>query len=338
VQPLLEYEHAKHQDIQFWLTTCKDFFDRNPYQWQDEADRIKYTLSKLRESQLASFAMTYWNQMTGELGHIRQDGYELWDIFAKQAIGRFGPTHEEEKALREMLKVRYKNDINPFVLEFESWNVKAKVTGIAFRKLITDQIPDEAVRRMSMHQEYADDRVWIEALRQAVRDEEDFQEGKRLKDNIFSGSNSSGKRNRDEPIVTKTTKKPKYTAKEKWVYQAKKKEEKVEKGKAAPRQKIMHRVWANVHTGLDQKIVDERKAKGQCTSSTLTNHGWKHCQKEIRVNTIQRKSFKLPGGRSNHPKPRKPRVAAVAEDSGGETSRQASQSPLAWTFMEDEEL
>jgi len=146
--------------------------------------------------------------MTGELGHIRQEAYELWDVFAEQAIRRFGPTHEEEKALREMLKVQYKNHINKFLLEFENWNVKAKVTGIAFRKLIRDQIPDEAVRRMSMHQEYADDRDWIEALRQAVRDEEDFQEGKRLKENNFSGSNSSGKRKRDEPTTTTMTKKP----------------------------------------------------------------------------------------------------------------------------------
>jgi len=79
-----------------------------------------------------------------------------------------------------MLNVRYKNDINQFLLEFENWNVKAKVTRIALRTLIRDQIPDEAVRRMSIHQEYADDRDWIEALRQAVRDDEDFLEGKGL--------------------------------------------------------------------------------------------------------------------------------------------------------------
>jgi len=150
-QPPSEYEHAKHQDIRFWLTTCKDFFDRNPYQWQDEADRIKYALAKLKGSQVPSFAMTYRNQMTGELGHIRQDGYELRDVFAEQAVSRFGPTQEEEKALLEMLKVRYKNDINQFLLEFENWNVKAKVNGIALRKLIRDQILDEAVPRMSMH-------------------------------------------------------------------------------------------------------------------------------------------------------------------------------------------
>jgi len=97
-----------------------------------------------------------------------------------------------------MLKVRYKTDINQFLLEFENWNDIGKVTGIAFRKLIRDQIPDEAVRRMSMYQEFADERDWIEALRQEVRDEEDFQEGKRLKDNNYAESNASGKRKRDE--------------------------------------------------------------------------------------------------------------------------------------------
>ena len=123
-QPPSGYEHAKHQDIWVLLTTCKDLFDRNPFQWQDEADRIKYALSKLKGSQVASFGMTYRNQMTGELGHTRQEGYELWDLFAEQAIRRFGRTHEEENALREMLEVRYKNDINQFLLQFEYWKVK----------------------------------------------------------------------------------------------------------------------------------------------------------------------------------------------------------------------
>jgi len=40
-QPPSEYDHAKHQDIRLWLTTCKDLYDRNPYLWLDEADRIK---------------------------------------------------------------------------------------------------------------------------------------------------------------------------------------------------------------------------------------------------------------------------------------------------------
>ena len=55
--------------------------------------------------------------------------------------------------------------------------------------------------------------------------------------------------------------KSKYTAKEKRVYQAKKKEERAAKKPAAPRQELMDRVWPKAHTGIDQKKIDERKAK-----------------------------------------------------------------------------
>jgi len=154
-----------------------------------------------------------------------------------------------------MLKVRYKNEINQFLLEFENWYVKANVTGIAFQKGIRDEIPDEAMRRMSMHQQYADNRDWIEALRPEVRDEDDFQEGKWFKAKNFWGSNSRGKTQGDEPTTGIKTKKPKYRAKEKRVYQAKKEEEKVDKGKAVPVQKIMHRVLADAQTCIDQEIV-----------------------------------------------------------------------------------
>ena len=124
-------------------------------------------------------------------------------------------------------------------------------------------------------------------------------------------------------------KNPKYTAKEKRLYQAKKKEEKAAKKPAAPRQEIMHRVWADAHTGIDQKEIDEQKVKKQCTRCTLMNNGRKHCKKEIRISTIQRRLFKLPVGCTKPPKTRKPRVAAVADDSRGVSSQKASQRPLA---------
>jgi len=56
--------------------------------------------------------------------------------------------------------------------------------------------------------------------------------------------------------MAKPTKKHKVTAKEKRVYQDKKKEEKGDKGNVAPQEKIMQRVWAITHTGIDQEIFD----------------------------------------------------------------------------------
>ena len=251
-------------------------------------------------------------------------------------VRRFGPTNEEVKAPREMMEVRYKGDIDQILRGIENWNVKARVTGVAFRKMIDDQIPDDAVRRMCMIDPIADDREWLEVVRTASKAEEDFVEGRKLGHGDSLGSASSGKRKRNEPTAA-VVKKPKYTSKQKMVYQAKKKDAKAARTPAAPRQGIMPRVWADAHTGIDQKEIDVRKAKNQCTRCTVTNHEWKHCKKEIRISTIQRRPFRLPEGRSKPHRPPKTRVASVADDSRGESLEEASQRPLAWTYMEDDD-
>ena len=104
----------------------------------------------------------------------------------------------------------------------------------------------------------------MEAVRTTSKAEEDFVEGRKPRQGDSFGSASSGKRKRNEPTAA-VVKKPKYTAKENRVYQGKKKEKKAARKPAAPRQEIMHRVWVDAHTGIEQKEIDERKAKKQCT-------------------------------------------------------------------------
>ena len=65
-------------------------------------------------------------------------------------VRRFGPTHEEEEALRQMMKMKYSGDIDQFLLEINNLNVKVAVTGVVLRKMIEDHIPEDAVRRLSM--------------------------------------------------------------------------------------------------------------------------------------------------------------------------------------------
>ena len=100
------------------------------------------------------------------------------------------------------------------------------------------QVLEEAIRQISIQQEYIDNREWLEALRKAVKDEEDLQERQKLKGNAF-GMASQKRRVTEQAMPT--AKKPKYTAKEKRVYKAAKKEAaKAKKGTAAPRKKIIH--------------------------------------------------------------------------------------------------
>ena len=284
-EPPNTFTNAGHEDIRFWLTRCQDYFDRNKLQWREESDRIKYTLGKIQGATVTPFAMAYRNQMTGELGYTRQEGYDRWEIFKEQVIRGFGPTHEDVKALQELYQISYKGVIDEFLQQIQSNNNRAKVTGLAFRKIVDDQVPEEAIRRMSMQQEYIDDREWLRALRKAVKDEEDLKERRKLKANSFG---TVAQKRKAPEQATAMVKKPKYTAKEKRVYHAAKKEEaKVKKETAAPRNKIIHRVWKTAQEGIDQKQIDERNAKGQCTRCTLNNHGWKHCEKEIRISAAR---------------------------------------------------
>ena len=96
-------------------------------------------------------------KMTGTLGFVKTEGYEFWHTFADQAVQQFDPTHEAEKVLRKMATVKYHRDIAKFLLEMENLNIHAKVSRVAWRKMIEDQLPEEVLRRMSMDTHDDDD-------------------------------------------------------------------------------------------------------------------------------------------------------------------------------------
>ena len=40
-EPPAMFRNVKHQDIRMWLLTWTDYFGRNSWQWDDEAQRIR---------------------------------------------------------------------------------------------------------------------------------------------------------------------------------------------------------------------------------------------------------------------------------------------------------
>jgi len=52
--------------------------------------------------------------------------------------------------------VTYNSDIAKFLKEMENLNILARVTGIARRKMMEDQIPQDGLRRLSLR-EYVHD-------------------------------------------------------------------------------------------------------------------------------------------------------------------------------------
>ena len=266
-EPPALFKNEKHQDIFIWLLTCTDYFGRNSWQWQDEAQRICHAIRRIAGKDVALFALTYWRQMTGELGFTRQVGYEFWHVFAEQAVRRFGPTDEAEKSITQMGFVNYHSNIAKFLVEMKKLNIYARVTRIAWRKMIEDQIPEDALRRLSLR-EYTNDWEWLEAVGKVTRAEEDFRERESLRGDGRSGATRGEQRNFEDlkPTVPAKPVKKQYTPKEKADYQKKKAGERRVKKEAsvAPAEEVKQTVWAEAHKGVDQKIVDTTKSYNEC--------------------------------------------------------------------------
>jgi len=258
----------------------------------------------------------------------------------EKALRRFGPTHEAEKSLREMGSVKYRGDIPKFLPEMENLNIHARVTGIAWRKMIEEEIPEEALRRHS-HREYIDDGEWLEAVRTVTQMEEDFKERKPLRGGGPSGTTLGEKRKFEDskPMEMAKHVKQQYTAKAK-VDPKKKKagERKVKKEESlAPAGEVKHRVWAEAHKGIDEKVVNKRKSDKKCTRCGMKNPAWKYCRKLVQVSPVYQWPASPKRQASVAPK-RHPQVATMALDGQGESSPRVVQRPPAWALVDDEML
>jgi len=88
--------------------------------------------------------------------------------------------------------------------------------------MIQDQIPEDALRRLSLR-EYVHDGEWLKAVRTINCTEEDFKQRKGLQGGSHSCATSGEKRKFEDSIPPVTAKrlKKQYTAKVKVVYKAK---------------------------------------------------------------------------------------------------------------------
>jgi len=207
-------------------------------------------------------------------------------------------------------------------MEMENLHIHARVTGIAWRKTIEDELPVEVLRQLS-HREYVDDGEWLAAVRTVTRAEQDFKERKYLQGGCPSGATQGQKRKFEDLKLTVPAKRVKrqYTAKEKADYQKKKAgERRVKKaGSVAPAGEIRNKVWAEAHQGVDQKVLDKPKSDNECMRGRMKNHAWKYCRKPIQVSAVYRGQSKPKRQSAFGPK-RRPRGATVAVDGQEESS------------------
>jgi len=82
---------------------------------------------------------------------------------------------KERLAQQEIDKIVYKNRIDTYLLLLENLNIKAGLTGIAWRVRVESKLPEETLWRLSYYN-FANDEEWREMLRKVGRQEEELLE------------------------------------------------------------------------------------------------------------------------------------------------------------------
>ena len=184
-----------------------------------------------------------------------------------------------------MEKIKYTENIDKFMLEFENHNTYVGLSGVAMRQIAGRTMPREAMRRLSTL-EYLLDSDWMAALRECAPREKMFVEEQSWRQD-HSGSDTDGKRKREDKAVTKPRKQKKiYTAEEKAAYKAKKENERRGMGPAPSKKKIVNTDWTTAYQDIKDSIVKERKNAKQCTRCGFDWHTWVECYRPIQVSAI----------------------------------------------------
>jgi len=145
-----------NQYVRNWLTACEDYFDRNPIQWENHSHRIVFALGKTKGNKVAHFSEKYRKVMGGLGDYTQGPSYLTWERFRQEIVKRYIGIEEERRALEEIDKIIYKGRIDTYLLLLENVNIKAGLTGIAWRVKVESKLPQDILRRLS-HFKFNDD-------------------------------------------------------------------------------------------------------------------------------------------------------------------------------------
>ena len=278
------FEAKKYENVKLWLISCEDFFNRNPRQWVKQKHMILYAISRTKGEKMAHFTSWYRLSMTGEEGYKKEAGLLYWERFRQEIISRYANTAEEREALQAMEALKYEGHTATFLLAMRNLNIKVQLSGVTWRVKIEKKMPLEILKRLSM-EKYDLDSEWIKSLESVGTLYENYQRDRALDERREPSQKDSLKRkSADDDRKFDKKKRKVYTKAEKEAYKASKqslKGKRVE-GKKRPSE------YDQMHKGIPDNLIAERRKNGGCTRCGLTNHQWKTCRKEAQVTVVWR--------------------------------------------------
>jgi N-acetylglutamate synthase-like GNAT family acetyltransferase len=263
-----------------WFTVLEDYLDYHQASYENDQDKITIVGSHM-EGKARDWFDSRKRQMRDL--HVKDN----FKSFHEAMDARFKTDKEDHVNLRKMKKVVYNNDVQAYIDALEHLNLKVGLSGLAWRDILKNGLPDEISYRLSLTQggEPQEDDSLIQSIREHGLAHERRLDEKKLKgDNATSTTPSkSKKRKRDnqDSTETQTPKKPKDSNSA-----GNAPKPKGPRGKGEPVYAATDKEAA--HKGIPQTLIDKRLKEGDCTRCGFDNHRWMYCRKEAVVSSAKK--------------------------------------------------
>ena len=159
---------------------------------------------------MAPFAKWYRKSMNGTMGAEFIPELVSWERFSQEIIYKFQGMEQDRQAVGDIEKVSYNDDIEEYLLKLVNLNMKARVSGVAWRILVEKKLPKDILRRIS-GATYETDKAWMEALRLVGKSEESFLKREKISQTTGRGRETATKRKRGNDNKGSNTKYTKNT-------------------------------------------------------------------------------------------------------------------------------
>ena len=139
-----KFSADKTEDLRAWLLTCRDYFSRNAWQWQQDTDKIKYAIGRFKDRTKAQdFGIQYRREMEGSDGFLLRPAYRYWATFESVLKERFLSAQEAQEARNQMDAEKYKGDIGDLILVMKRLNNLVRMSGVTLRTTIERKLTRE---------------------------------------------------------------------------------------------------------------------------------------------------------------------------------------------------
>jgi hypothetical protein len=73
-----------------------------------------------------------------------------WSVYRSAIYARFHNRFQQETAYKEIIEVYYKGSIQDMITEYDILNIKAGITGVAYRTILIKELPPQIFKQLTM--------------------------------------------------------------------------------------------------------------------------------------------------------------------------------------------